>query len=92
MSDSIKISDDELAEIKMLQNKLSQKIFELGNLGVEKIELDKMVQSFVDKDKKLREEWAGLQKLEQDFVNKLIKKYGEGDLDLKAGLFSPSPK
>lgn len=92
MSDPIKISDDELAEIKMLQNKLTQKIFELGNLGAEKIELDRMVQDFVEKDKKLREEWLGLQKLEQQFVDKLMKKYGEGDLDIKAGTFAPSPK
>lgn len=92
MNDPIKISNDELAEIKMLQNKISQKIFELGNLGAEKIELDRMVQSFVDKDKKLREEWIGLQKLEQDFINKLIKRYGEGDLDLQEGTYSPSPK
>jgi len=92
MSDPIKISNDELAEIKMLQNKISKKLFELGNLGAEKIEIDRMVQAFVEKDKKLREEWIGLQKLEQEFVDKLIKKYGEGDLDLQEGTYSPSPK
>ena len=92
MSDPIKISNDELAEIKMLQNKISKKLFELGNLGAEKIEIDRMVQSFVEKDKKLREEWIGLQKLEQEFVDKLIKKYGEGDLDLQEGTYSPSQK
>lgn len=90
MNDPIKISSDELAEIKMLQNKISQKIFEFGNQGIEKIELDRRVQDFVERDKKLREEWDGLQKLEQDFVNKLIKKYGEGDLDIKAGTFIPT--
>lgn len=90
MSDPIKISEDEWAEIKLLQNKLSQKIFEFGNLGIEKIELDRMVQSFVEKDKKLREEWDGLQRLEGQFVDKLVKKYGEGDLDIKAGTFTPS--
>jgi len=92
MNTPIKISGDELAEIKMLQNKVSQKVFEFGNLGIEKIEIDRAVQSFVEKDKKLREEWDGLQRMEREFVNKLIKKYGEGDLDLKEGTFTPSPK
>lgn len=92
MNNSIKISNDELAEIKMLQNKISKKIFEFGNLSVEKIEIDRMVQSFVERDKKLREEWISLQKLEQEFVDKLIKKYGEGDLDIQEGTYSPSSK
>jgi len=92
MSNPIKISDDELAEIKMLQNKISQKIFEFGNLGIEKIDIDRMVQSFVERDKKLREEWDGLQKMEHEFVNKLVKKYGEGDLSIKEGTFLPTPK
>ena len=92
MHEPIKISDNDLAEIKMLQNKISQKIFEFGNLGVEKIEIDRLVQSFVEKDKKLREEWDGLQRMEREFVDKLIKKYGEGDLDIAEGTFSPTIK
>jgi len=92
MSEIIKISSEEQAEIKMLQNKLSKKIFEFGNLGIEKIELDRRVQDFIERDKKLREEWEGLQRLEQEFVNKLIKKYGEGDLNIEAGTFSPTNK
>jgi ribosomal 50S subunit-associated protein YjgA (DUF615 family) len=90
MSNPIKISNDELAEVKMLQNKISQKIFEFGNHGIEKVDLDRRVQDYVERDKKLREEWEGLRRLEQEFVNKLIKKYGEGDLDLKEGTFSPN--
>jgi len=92
MSDPIKISEAEMAEINLLRNKISQKIFEFGNLGIEKIEIDRAVQSFVEKDKKLREEWDGLQRMEREFVDKLIKHYGEGDLDLKEGTFTPTPK
>lgn len=92
MSEPIKITTDELAEIKMLQNKISQKIFEMGNLGVEKIEIDRMVQSFVERDKKLREDWDNLQKMEKEFVDKLVKKYGEGDLSIADGTFSPTIK
>mgnify|MGYP006971748363 CR=1 FL=1 len=92
MIEKNKISEEELAEIKMLQGKIDKKIFEFGNLNVEKIEIDKRVQSWVEHDKKLREEWSGLQKMGDEFINKLIEKYGEGDLDIKEGVFIPVNK
>jgi hypothetical protein len=91
MNNPIKITEEELAEIRMLQNKISRKIFEFGNLGIEKLEIDRQVSDFVEKDKKLREDWDGLRKMEKEFIDKLITKYGEGDLDMKEGTFSPAP-
>lgn len=88
VNETLKITDEELAEIRMLQGKIQQKVFEFGNLNIEKIEIDRLVSGWVDKDKKLREDWNGLQNLEKQFVDKLLKKYGDGDLDIKEGTFT----
>ena len=89
-NEKIKISDENLAEIKMLQSKFQEIIFKLGNLQVEKMELDRMVTEFVDKEKKLKDEWVSIQKLEQGLLDKIIKVYGEGNLDLSTGTFTPT--
>ncbi len=90
MSQPIKITDGELAEIRMLQSKFQESIMKLGTLGAEKIELDRLVTEFVEKEKTLKEEWLGLQKLEQGLLDKIIKTYGEGNLNMNDGTFTPS--
>jgi hypothetical protein len=90
MSQSIKITESEFAEIKMLQNKFQESIQRLGLLGVEKMELDRLVTEFVEKEKKLKDEWISLQKLEQGLLDKIIAKYGEGNLSMSDGTFIPS--
>lgn len=90
MSEPIKISDVELAEIKMLQSKFQESIYKLGNLQIEKMELDRLVTGFVEKEKKMKEEWSSLQALEQGLLDKIIQKYGEGNLNMTDGTFSPT--
>jgi len=90
MSQPIKITEGELAEIRMLQAKFQDSIIKLGTLGVEKMDLDRLVTEFVEKEKRLKEEWTSLQKLEQGLLDKIIKTYGEGNLNMADGTFMPS--
>jgi len=91
MSEIKKITEAEFAEIKMLQAKFQEGVFKLGNLQVEKMELDQLVTNFIEKEKKLKEEWSSLQKLERDLLDKIVKTYGEGNLNMADGSFTPSP-
>lgn len=88
MSQQIKITEQELAEIRMLQSRFQESIFKLGNLQVEKMQLDAAVTEFVEKEKRLKEEWISLQKLEQGLLDKVVKKYGEGNLNMNDGTFT----
>jgi len=90
MSQPIKITESELAEIKMLQSKFQESIFKLGNLQVEKMELDRLVGEFVEKEKSLKEEWANLQKMERSLLDKVVQVYGEGNLNIIDGTFNSS--
>ena len=91
MSQPIKITEAELSEIRMLQGKFQESIFKLGNLQIEKMELDRMVTEFVEKEKTLKDEWISLQKLEQGLLDKIVKTYGTGNLNMTDGTFSPVP-
>jgi hypothetical protein len=90
MSEPIKIAPEELSEIKLLQSKFQESIYKLGNLQIEKMELDRLVTEFVEKEKKLKEEWTSLQKLEEGLLDKIVHKYGEGNLNAADGTFIPS--
>ena len=87
MSQTKKLTDSEFSEVKMLQGKVQESIFKLGNLQVEKMELDRLVTQFVENEKKLKEEWQSLQRLERSLLDKIVEKYGEGNLNMVDGTF-----
>ncbi len=87
MNTKIKLPNSELEEIKSLQNSFQEHIFKLGNLQVEKIELDKIISDFIEKEKTLKNEWDSLQKKEQLLLNKIVNNYGEGNLNMNDGTF-----
>lgn len=88
MSQPTKITEAEFSEVKMLQGKFEELHHRLGYLGAEKIELDRLVTEFVEKEKKVKDEWVTLQKLEQGLLDKIIKTYGEGNLNMTDGTFT----
>ena len=85
-----KIDDSTWAEIKMLTGKFQELHGQFGNLGIEKMELDRLVTEFVDREKKLKEEWVSLKKLDEGLRDKLVATYGEGSLDMGNGTFIPA--
>lgn len=87
MKNQIKIKEEELVEIRMLHTKFQECIQKLGTLQIEKMELDNLVTSFVEKEKKLKEEWSSLQQLEKSLLDKIVKTYGEGNLNMEDGTF-----
>ncbi len=92
MNQPTKIDETMLSEIKMLQSKFQESIYKLGNLQVEKMKLNAAVSDFTDREKKLTEEWLSLEKMEQTLLDKIVKTYGTGNLNMSDGTFTPVPE
>jgi predicted nuclease with TOPRIM domain len=91
MSQQTKITEAEFSEIKRLQGKFQELHGKFGNLGIEKMELDRMVNEFVEREKKLKEEWIMLKKMDEELRDKLVTTYGDGSLSMDTGEFIPLP-
>ena len=87
MSEKIKMTDGELAEVKMLQEKFQQKMFQLGQWALQKMDAEARIKANTEQETKLKDEWNSLQKMENELIEKLLSKYGEGNLDLANGIF-----
>jgi len=90
--EKIKMTDNEVAEVRLLQEKFQQKVFQLGQLYLQKIQAEQTVKDISSQETKLKDEWNSLQKMENELIDKLLKKYGEGSLDLAAGVFITDKK
>jgi hypothetical protein len=93
MSENVtKFTDAEMQQIAQLQGKYQQKIFELGQLELAKIDLDQQLNDLGNARKKLLEDWTAIQKEENDILQQLSQKYGDGVLNIKDGTFKPAAK
>jgi hypothetical protein len=92
MSEKIKMTDGELAEVKMLQEKFQHKIFQIGQLTIQKMETASTMKHLSEQEIKLEDEWNTLKKMENELIEKLLSKYGEGSLDMREGTFISEKK
>jgi|LakMenEpi03Aug12_release.lakeMendotaPanAssembly.Ray.scaffolds.fasta_scaffold75882_5 hypothetical protein len=90
MPETLKFTDDEVNEIRFLQNKFQEKLIKFGQIQLETIELEDRLSLLKNEQNRLRTEYISLQRTEQDLMDKLTNKYGEGSLNLKEGTFTPS--
>jgi cell shape-determining protein MreC len=90
MSETIKFTDNEVAEVRFLQNKFQEKLIKFGQIQLETIELEDRLSLLKDEQTRMKNEYISLQRTEQELMDKLTVKYGEGSLNLKEGTFTPS--
>ena len=90
MSNNKKFTTEEIDEIKDLRNKNNNLISEMGGLELEKLLLEKRLDSVHEAKEKLEKDFILLQETEKNLVEKLNEKYGAGTVDLRNGEFIPA--
>jgi cell shape-determining protein MreC len=89
MADPIKFTEDEIKDLKYIQTKFQDKLIKFGQLHLETIELQERLNELKQEQDRQKTEYLQLQQLEQELMDKLTKKYGDGTLNLKDGTFIP---
>ena len=90
MSNNKKFTTEEIDEIKDLRDKNNNLISEMGGLELEKLLLEKRLDSVHEAKEKLEKDFILLQETEKNLVEKLNEKYGAGTVDLRNGEFIPA--
>lgn len=90
MTEPIKIEQEELQEFNKLKDEIQKNTFEFGILYLEKMELDALYKSMSEKEAELRNKVGEFKQKESELMGRILQKYGEGNLDIKNGIFTPS--
>lgn len=88
MSEEVKFTKDELKSLKDIQQKYVNIQVNLGQLGMSRIKLEQQITSLDDSEVSLREEFEKTTKDEQNFLEEIRKKYGDGELNPETGVFN----
>ena len=92
MSDVIKFTDEEMVSIAKLQNDYQQSIYMLGQIDLEKTDLEQQLKDLNTRRNEIFENRKKTQQDENNLLSTLSQKYGDGSLSLKDGTFKPIVK
>ena len=89
MNEKIKLTEEELTKIREHQVNVQNKIDQFGRLYLEKLSVDAAIKAVTDRESQLQSDWTTLQITESELLDGILKKYGEGSLDVREGVFIP---
>ena len=89
MSEPIKFTEPELKEVNSLQGTYVNIQNALGQLSISRIRLQQQIEEFDKAEGNLTKQFSETQEKEREFIDKINKKYGDGNLDINSGVFTP---
>ncbi len=92
MSESIKLTTEEISAIKNLQEKFQQQIQKIGKCHIRKIKTEQALKQISEQVELFDKELSSLEQEESKLIDGFLVKYGEGALDLNAGVFVPDAR
>jgi hypothetical protein len=90
VTEPVKLSTEELDDIKSLGGRFQNAVFNFGQLYLERVNIENLFRELAEKEKQLSADYAKIQEDERKLIDKIIEKHGEGSLDIKNGTFIPS--
>ena len=88
MAEEVKFTKDELKEVQDIQNNYVGVQNQFGKVSIARMRLQAQINALNETETKLGGDFSELQKKEQEFLNKVTEKYGQGTLDPQTGVFT----
>ena len=89
MSEEVKFTEEEMNQIKELQKGYVNLQNALGQLSVSRIRLEQQLNDLDTAEENIKSQFTENQTKESNFVDGINKKYGDGNLDINTGVFTP---
>ena len=88
MSEEIKFTEDELKDLKVLQEGYVETQAKFGQLVIARLNLKNQSEELGKLEEETKNKFSELQEKEKNIVDELTQKYGEGSLDPTTGVFT----
>ena len=86
-SNEIKLTTDEKSELLELNNEYQNVLIDLGQVQMTRLKLAEELVSTDNSETECKLAYTEIEKKELNFRNRLVKKYGEGEIDAHVGVF-----
>jgi hypothetical protein len=85
-----KLTPEEISTLKSLESAYARITAEFGQIKIEKILLNAQLNSLKEFEDALTQEYLSNQSKENSFAEDIQKKYGEGEINIETGEFTPT--
>ena len=85
----VKFTEEEMKQINVLQQGYVNLQNALGQLSVNRIRLNQQFDDLDTAEENIKSQFTENQTKESNFVDGINKKYGDGNLDINTGVFTP---
>jgi len=92
MSEEVKFSEEELKQVKEIQDGYFDIQNQFGQVSVAKIRLQKQEDDIINHEENLRTKFIEMQETERKFLDSVTEKYGQGTLNPETGVFTTTNK
>ena len=90
MPEEVKFTEEEIKQVKEIQDSYFNIQNDLGQLNITKLRLNKQLESLDEQENNLTENFFKTQDSEIKFLEGINKKYGQGTLNPETGVFTPN--
>ena len=87
----VKFSPEEMKQLTEVQQTYTAVQNAFGQLAISRVRVDQQLTELDEAEDRLRNDFTANQQKEREFVDSINKKYGDGNLDLNTGVFTPRP-
>ena len=91
MATEVKFTEEEMKQLNELQQTYVGVQNSFGQAGVQRIRVEQQLTDLDSAEEQLRGKFVETQVAEKAFVDEIKKKYGDGNLNLETGVFTPAP-
>lgn len=84
-----KLDKEHLESIQKLRTQFSEAAAYIGNISIEKHLVEKQLEQLKTRELELMNQFERLQKEESELVEQLKERYGNGEINIAAGTFTP---
>ena len=91
MSKEIKFTEEEMKTVTEIQQSYLGVQNAFGQIGISRIKLEQQLTELTAGETQIKKRFDETQQKEKEFVDSIQKKYGNGNLDINSGVFTPTP-
>jgi len=84
-----KLTQEELQQVKDLQSKYNQTLFEIGVIEAQRIALQEQIEKLENNKDSLFKDLTTIEQKESELTATLQTKYGQGSIDAQTGEITP---
>jgi predicted nuclease with TOPRIM domain len=89
MPEEVKFTEKEINQIKDIQKTYANIQNAFGQVGLSKLRIEQDVQNMRKAEESLKNKFKENQDTEKKFIDEITKKYGDGNLNIDTGTFTP---